>query len=260
VPLVMPEAKKQEAIDRVDAYVTRAMPEKPAQLINSTVKEVLGGSQKTKVSLLVIGIALTVWSASGGMAATMSALDTAYDVPNRRPFYLQRIMAVVLTVVVASLVIALLVLVPIGSLAVALVREYGEKWAVYIHLDPEWIAPITWTWDAVRFSLAFVLMFGVLAVVYHFGPNRKRRFRVLTPGSVFSVVVWVLLGLTFRAYIDRFGKYEKTYGTVGGVAILLLFFYIDALVLLIGAEIDSEFDAQTEAMKPGDGVPVPKPA
>src|SRR5690606_3810909 len=121
-------------------------------------------------------------------------------------------------------------------------RTYGDRWLPEVGLDPKWLAPITWAWDLVRFSLAFVLMFAVLAIIYRFGPNKKRKFRMVTPGTVFCVIVWIVLAVGFRVYIDRFGKYEKTYGTVGGVAILLLFFYIDALVLLVGAEIDAEVE------------------
>jgi membrane protein len=82
----------------------------------------------------------------------------------------------------------------------------------------------------------------VLAVIYYFGPNIRQRFRLLTPGALFSAVVWILLDVVFRVYVDRYARYDQTYGTVGGAAILLLFFYLDGLVLLIGAEINSEID------------------
>src|SRR5262249_5579166 len=99
-----------------------------------------------------------------------------------------------------------------------------------------------------RYGLAAMFLFWVVALVYHFGPNVKQRFRLLSPGSVFTVGVWALLGATFRIYIDTFGKYGQTYGAVGGVVVLLFFFYIDALVLLIGAEINAEVDAGLRAM------------
>jgi membrane protein len=91
-------------------------------------------------------------------------------------------------------------------------------------------------------------MFWVVGLIYYFGPNVKHKFRIITPGAIFTVGVWLLLGATFRLYVDRFGKYGETYGAVGGVIILLFFFYIDALVLLVGAEINSEIDAAKRAM------------
>jgi hypothetical protein len=82
-------------------------------------------------------------------------------------------------------------------------------------------------------------------MVYYFGPSFKQKFHTITPGAAFCVLVWIVLGVGFKLYVSRFGgaeSYNKTYGAVAGAAILLLFFYIDALVLLIGAEINSELD------------------
>src|SRR5207302_2564230 len=125
-------------------------------------------------------------------------------------------------------------LLPIGTT----VRE----WVVSHALIPKQLYPLLIVFDVVRWILALAFLFSVLALVYHKGPSVKHRFTWISPGAVFSVVVWVLLGIGFRIYMDRVGErsYDRTYGTLGGVAILLLFFYIDALVLLIGAEINSE--------------------
>jgi membrane protein len=242
VPLVMSDSSKIQATDTINHYVNENLPEKAAKPIHEVVDEVLGGDQQQQASLMSIGLLLTIWAASGGMNTTMIALDTAYDVEKSRPFYKQRPLAMALTVLVAALVICVLILIPIGSLGVSLVEKHGANWFTRWGWDPKWISPITWMWNAVRFSLSFVLMFCLLAILYHFGPNRKTKFRFITPGSLFCVTVWILLAFFFKIYIDRFGRYEKTYGTVGGVAILLLFFYIDALVLLIGAEINGEMD------------------
>ncbi len=260
IPLVMKEQWKAGAIQTINKYVDETLPARGAQTVHEVVSEVLGGDETKKVGLLSVGLLLTIWAASGGMSMTMVALDTAFDAPRSRPFYRQRPLALGLTIIVASMVLAMLILIPIGSFAVALIRNYGDQWLPKIGLDAKWLAPITWAWDALRFSLAFVLMFCVLAIVYHWAPNVKRKLRFLTPGSVFCVAVWIILAVGFRLYIDRFGKYEKTYGTVGGVAILLLFFYIDALVLLIGAEIDAEVETvQKEMILPAEVSPSSPP-
>jgi membrane protein len=120
--------------------------------------------------------------------------------------------------------------------------------------------------DIVRWALSLLFMMLLLSIMYYKGPAVKHRFHLLSPGAVFSVLVWVILAMAFRVYVDRVGEkgYEKTYGTLGGVAILMLFFYIDALVLLIGAEINSEIDFErlkiprgsrdfTKAVDMGDG-------
>ncbi len=96
-------------------------------------------------------------------------------------------------------------------------------------------------------------MITTVAVIYYFGINIRQRFNALSPGAIFTIGVWLILGIAFRIYVDRFAlrSYDRTYGTVGGVCILLLFFYIDAVVLLIGAEINSEIDFEVLGVERG---------
>ena len=108
--------------------------------------------------------------------------------------------------------------------------------------------------NILRYTVALALLFCITGVIYYIGPNLKHKFHLLTPGAVFSVAVWLILGAVFRLYINKFGgeqSYSKTYGTVAGLVILLLFFYIDALVLLIGAEINSEIDFAVAGLASG---------
>jgi membrane protein len=89
--------------------------------------------------------------------------------------------------------------------------------------------------------------------MYNHGIAVKQRWRIFTPGAIFTILVWIVLGVTFRWYVNSFGKesYHRTYGTVGGVAVLLLFFYLDALVIMIGAEINSEIDYEVLGVERG---------
>jgi membrane protein len=173
------------------------------------------------------------------MNMTMHALDKCYEVDKGRAFYTRRGTAIALTLSVASLILLVLVLIPLGNI--------GTRWAIeYLRevkgkaLEPGLI----WLWYILRYALATFLLFTVVELVYYFGTSIKQKWRVLTPGGVFCIAVWIILGLVFRWYVNSFAKeqYNQTYGTVGGVAVLLLFFYLDALVLLIGAEINSELD------------------
>ena len=226
----LPQAVKDHAEGPMHDALFSVLPEKGAVSLWQNIYEVM---HQPHTGLLSVGILVTMWAASGGMNMTMSALDRCYDIPKPRPFYKQRPMAVGLTVVVATLILAVLILLPLGTAVTHFVRDrhiYGISEGMII------------VWNIGRYSLALVLMQGVLAILYFFGPSVKLRFQVLTPGSVFTMTVWLLLGYVFRVYVNRFGKYDQTYGTVGGVAILLLFFYIDAAVLLVGAEINSEMD------------------
>jgi membrane protein len=138
-----------------------------------------------------------------------------------------------LTIVVASLILALLVLLPIGSIVLAWVVKHGSTYVS---------TPMLWVWRIGRYPLALMVMFSVVHVLYHWAPSIKQRFTYFSPGGVFCVAVWIGLAIGFRMYVEKFGKFNETYGTVGGVVILLTAFYFDALVLLVGAEINSEID------------------
>jgi membrane protein len=197
--------------------------------------------------LLSIGFLITIWAASGGMSMTMSALDRCYDIKVGRPYFKHRIVAILLTIVAASLVIVVMVLMPVASGVIAWLDAHGKR-----------LGPILIVLNLFRFGFAILLMLALLALVYHWGLSIKIKFHFITPGSIFSVAVWMILAFAFRFYINRFGEasYNKMYGAVAGVAILLLFFYIDASVLLIGAEINSEVDFAILGLQSFDDVKV----
>ncbi len=241
-----------------------------------------------KTGIRIIGLLITVWAASGGMAATMAALDRCYDVPETRPIWIHRPTAVGLTVLVGTLILVVIVLLPIGTVvtnqltagterllrmtpstrpttqgeaaasrpaemsatAPAATQQASSRPALLAGpvAKPRQFAGFLVLWQIGRYGLALLLLLGIVAVIYHFGPNLKHRWKFITPGSVFTVTVWLLLGVVFRIYVDRFGQYGETYGAVGGVIILLFFFYLDALVLLVGAEINSEVDCIAREM------------
>ncbi|HSI32622.1 MAG TPA: YihY/virulence factor BrkB family protein [Tepidisphaeraceae bacterium] len=193
---------------------------------------------KPQGGLLSLGLIVTIWAASGGVNMTMTALDRCYEVEKGRGIVKRRVIAIGLTVIVASLVLLVLLLIPIGNLGTKYALKYWDEkgWSYSI-----WVV---YLWNAARYALALTLMFGVVGIMYRYGVAVKQRFRWFSPGAVFTIGVWLLLSFVFRFYVNQFGKesYSRTYGTVGGVAVLLLFFYLDALVLMLGAEINSEID------------------
>jgi membrane protein len=128
---------------------------------------------------------------------------------------------------------SVILLLPIGSLVI--------NWL--IKHSPEAAAGIV-VLDLARWSLAIIAMFAVLSVIYYFGPSISIRFRVVSPGAVFVVILWIVLGLGFRFYIQNFAQYDKMYGALAGVVILMMVLYIGAVILLVGAEINSEIDLE----------------
>jgi membrane protein len=232
----LPPAAKNQAEGPIHQAIAQMLPNKAADLVWQNIYNVM---HQPRTGLLSTGILITIWAASGGMNMTMSALDRIYDVAKPRRFYHQRPVAVLLTIVVATLILAVLILLPVTTIVTNILRgtQFASEERLVLISRGMLLAL-----NVARYSLALVLMLAVLAIIYHFGPRVKQHFRAISPGAVFTIAVWMLLGFTFRIYVNKFGKYDKTYGTVGGVAILLLFFYIDALVLLVGAEINSEID------------------
>jgi len=230
----LPEHAKEQAEAEIWLFLQDIFSNEAFTTIWDNVETVL---QQPRTGFLGLVLLFAFWAASGGMNMTITALDRCYEFPTGRPFYIQRPLAIALTIVVTILIIILMALLPLGTLVIHWLEAHGHYTFVR--------SPLAWTARILRYPFALLVMFLVLGIVYHFGPRIKQRFRLFTPGSIFSVCVWILLAFVFRVYLDTFGKtsaYRKTYGTVGGAAILLLFFYIDALVLLIGAEINSEID------------------
>jgi membrane protein len=239
----LPEGAKAKARTEIEELVYQLPKEAAATVWTNVAPKLDQQLERPKGWLTFVGLGVALWAASGGMAMTMAALDKCYELERGRPFYQQRPLAVLLTVGVAVLMLAVVVLLPVGTA----VKNWFIGRGYVTDSNLVWIT----LFDIVRWVLALFFMVSALTLVYHVGPSVKHRFHWLTPGAVFCVVVWVVLGLAFRLYVEKYGKYEQTYGTVGGVAVLLLFFYVDSLVLLIGAEINSEIDFEVLKVKRG---------
>jgi membrane protein len=232
----LPEHARQSAENAVNNVVVDLLG-KAAPTITDNIHYVLNVHRS---GWLGVGLCVALWVASGGMAMTMYALDQCYDLKTSRPYYVQRPLALLLTIVAAACVLALIVLLPIG--------RGVEVWARRHQLLT---MPTLIAFNVSRYILALFFSLIALVTVYHFGPAIRQKFQLLSPGAIFSIIVWFVLDQLFRMYVNRFARYDQTYGTVGGAAILLLFFYIDGLVLLIGAEINSEIDFEVLGVAPG---------
>lgn len=238
----IPEAQKKEVLGGIDGFLKQLPAETAATIgaqVDATIKRVL---TETQSGLMSIGLLLALWAASGGMAATMTAIDRCYDIETSRAFYWHRLRAIILTAITASLMLLVVVLLPVGSIVLTWMWSVYEK-QLGSHLPP-WMLTLRLAIDVARWVLALFLLAIVLNVVYHFGCQVKKRFRFVTPGAVFCIVTWIAMALGFKYYIDVFaiGGYNKTYGAIGGVVILLFLFYLAAIILLVGAEINSEID------------------
>jgi membrane protein len=113
-----------------------------------------------------------------------------------------------------------------------------------------------WTWKLVQWPVVFALVVTAFAVVYYFAPDAEQDWVWITPGAVFATLLWIAVSLGFKFYIATFADYNKTYGAIGGVMVLMLWFYVSGIALLVGAELNAEIEhASPYGKEPGDKVP-----
>ena len=192
--------------------------------VNSVIDEL----QTPRGGLVSIGILLALWSASVGVMSLIEALNVAYDVAERRPTWRLYLLSLLYTVGLAVLLIGAAVLMVLGPQAAGWV-------AAQLGLGETFVA--IWTW--LRWPVAVLLLMLTVSIVYYAGPNIPQRFRFITPGAVLAVVIWIAASVAFGLYVQNFGNYDATYGSIGAVVILLFYFYLSAAVLLFGAEVNA---------------------
>jgi membrane protein len=208
-----------EQADQIVQQLGRVAPGPATQILGERIQQ-LGGQQN--VALLGFGAILALWSASGGTTAVITALNRCYDVKEQRPWWKVRLIAIFMTLVAGVLgLLAAVVAVAVAPLADLVGGPLGVA--------------IGW----LRLPVAGLVMIFLWALLYYVLPDVEQSFRFITPGSVVGVVLWVIASWGFSRYVSSFGSYDKTYGSLGGVIVLLLWMWISSLVLLVGAEINA---------------------
>ena len=236
-----------QAEDFVKRSLDKYMPTEAAHAVRDNIEgNVKNLLHQPRGWVLYAGLMVAMWAASNGIASTMAALDKCYDIERGRPWWRQRVLAILMTIAVLILLVLVGGLLPVAGA----VRDWVLDRHAGLIKNVQWVVPL---FDLARYLLSMLFLLTVLAMFYHKGPSVKHRFRFITPGSVFCLLAWGLLGSVLRFYMNKIGEtgYDRTYGALGGVAILLLLFYIDALMMLIGAEINSEIDFEILKIRRG---------
>ena len=210
-------------------YLARALPPAAFQVVSHTVEEVARGTSGGK---LTFGIVLTLWAAAGGMASMISTLNAVYGVREGRSWWKVRVIAVALTVAVSALVILALGVVVLGGVAAAWA---GSNLRLGIAAKVSWMV--------LQWPLALLFIVIAFSLIYYFAPDLKEQhWYWITPGSLFGVLMWLAVSFGFRAYLHFFNSYSKTYGSLGAVIILLIWFYVTGLAFLAGSEINAQIE------------------
>ncbi len=223
------------------SYLGDVMPPAALHLVVSTLDEVIKGRGTLKLSF---GIAFALLAASSGVNALARALNAAYDVRETRPWWKVRLISVALTIALSLLIISALLIVLYGG-------NFGQTLAALIHEGRAFAA----VWRILQWPIAFAFVFLAFDMIYRFVPNvaAKRkgkglpagdyRRRWISPGVLFAVALWLLVSLAFRLYLNFFDSYNATYGSLGAVIILMLWFYLTGAAILLGGEINCEIES-----------------
>ncbi len=236
-----------ELASTVLGYFRQVMPQPAYELIDKYTSDIISGQAKAP-ELFTFGILFTIWSASGAFAALINALNRAYDVQETRPFWKVRGMAILMT-------LGLSVLILVGVLLLVVGEPIGRTIASVFGLDKLFLL----VWDIVRWPVALFFMVFTVALLYYFAPDVNQPFRWITPGGLIGVLLWVLASAAFNFYVDNFGSYNKTYGSIGVVIILLLYLYISSLTILFGATLNAILIRMKEEIS-GEQILDAKPA
>ena len=214
--------------------VSDALPPDAAGLFRGVVENVFA---KRHGGFLSLGIVLTAWSTSSGVHALMQQLNVAYDVGEHRPYWQRRSVALLLSVIFILLIIGAFVLIVFGRF-------------VQMHLRHGTGVDFLPAVMALRWVIVFLALLTGLAVVYHYGPSVRQRFRLISPGNVLAVLLLLLESVGFQVFVRWFGRFDVTYGSLAAVITLMLWLYLAGWAVLLGAELDATlagYDHQAEA-------------
>src|SRR5438067_4253252 len=213
------------AVDDLMARLDPLMPDAAMQIIRGQLTAL---ATRQRPHLLTFGLVLAIWSASRGVDALRTALNLSYDVKESRPWWKVQAIAIAVTTATSALML-------IATAGLALGSGVGVWLAAKLHIDQFWA--LLWGW--LRWPLTAAGVMLVLALLYYFLPDVKQEWRYITPGSMLGTVLWLLLTWGFSVYAENFGSYDKTYGAIGGVIVLMTWFYISGFVFVLGGEVNA---------------------
>ncbi len=178
--------------------------------------------------LLSIGIIATLWSASNGMNAVMKALNKAYGVTNKRNYVVQRLLSMFFTLAMLATVGATLLLIVFG-------QQIGLFLINHLNFSEDFLS----FWNNLRWTVTLIVIFVVFTFLYWVAPNRRSTLISVLPGAIFSTIGWTVASVGFAYYVNNFANYSATYGSIGVIIILMLWFYLTGIILMVGGELNA---------------------
>ena len=232
-----PERTTQTITD----VVTQIGPDTAAQTFQGPIESITSNRGAAGI-LFFVGLGAALWSASGYVGAFMRAANVVYETPEGRPFWKLRPLQIVVTLVmVLLLALVALALVLTGPIVDAVAEPLGIG------------TTATTVWDIAKWPVLALIIVFMFSVLFYAAPNVKvGSFRRVLPGVVVGLVVWVVASAAFALYVANFGSYDKTYGTLGGVVVMLMWLWLTNVALLLGLELNAEIERSRELR---EGIP-----
>lgn len=211
--------------------VSQVVPPDVSEILLAQAESVAGSQEGGLTLGLALGLALAFWSASTGMGSLMEGLNVAYDEREKRGFIKLKLQTIAMTI----------------AAMFGIVISAGLIIAVPVALRFLTFAPILETLVQILSYVPMAAIFvGGVTALYRWGPSRSNaQLKWLTPGAVLSSILWLIASVGFSIYVQNFGSYNETFGSIAGVIVLLMWMWISAWVVLLGAELNSEIEAQT---------------
>jgi membrane protein len=221
--------------DTVTEMVTALGPGSAADTFAGPIESITSNRSAAGLTL-IIGLGTALWSASGYVGAFMRASNVIYETPEGRPFWKLRPLQLLVT-------LTMIVLTALVALGLVLTGPIVEAVADPIGLSGTAVD----VWNIAKWPVLVALFITIIAVLYYASPNAKLRgFKWVTPGSIVAIVVWIVASAAFALYVANFGSYDKTYGTLGGLIALLVWFWITNLAILFGHQLNAERERSLE--------------
>ena len=234
-------ADPQSTSQTITDIVTQVGPSSAASTFSGPIQSITSNQSAAGI-MFVVGLLAALWAASGYVGAFMRASNVIYETPEGRPIWKLRPLQMLITLVIVVLVaLLMLALVLTGPIVDAVAGPLGIS------------STATTVWDIAKWPVMLVIVAAIIALLYYASPNVKLRgFKWVTPGAIFAVVVWLIASAAFAFYVANFGSYDKIYGTLGGLVVLLIWLWITNLALLFGHELNAERERGHEL---AEGVP-----
>jgi membrane protein len=225
-----------DTISSLMAHFSHVMPSQATGLLGGSLHR-LDQNPATGVTMTIVGFVLALWSTTGAMASYMTALNLAYERKDGRSFFRKRVIAVELVAVIGFAFVLVAVLLIFGPPLERFVASHAGPVS----------GAIGWIWWIAEWPILVVGLLAAFATLLYLGPDVAHpRWRFVTPGSLLATVVWLAASGAFAFYTSSFGSYNKTWGTLAAVIIMLTWLWLAAIALLLGAEVNAEAERSRE--------------